>query len=289
MTITQWVLSGAALGAIYSLVAFGYAITWTTSRTMNFSQGQAVMLGAVLAWAALAVLRLPLPLAILAATLAMIPFGLLVERFAVRPFRRRGPTWLISTVALGILLENAALALFGKDVQPFPALVGERPIRVLGAGVYPQELLIPVAALALMGGFELLRQRTMVGRQMRAVAYDETTATLMGIPAERMVALGYVLASVIAAIGGVIVAPVTFVSATMGTVIGLKGFVVAIVGGLESGWGILLVGLLYGILEQAVSATIGTGARDAVGFGLAILVLALRPSGLLGRAALRRV
>jgi branched-chain amino acid transport system permease protein len=289
VAFAQWLLSGAALGSIYSLVAFGYAITWITSRTMNFSQGQAVMLGAVLAWTALNRLGWPLPLAALAAVALMVPFGLLVERFAVRPFRRTGPTWLISTVALGILLENAVLALFGKDVQPFPALVGERPIQILGAGVYPQELLIPVAVLALMGGFEFLQRRTVVGHEMQAVAYDETTATLMGIPAERVIALGYVLASVLAAIGGVIVAPVTFVSAPMGTVIGLKGFVVAILGGLDSPRGIAVAGLLYGVLEQAVSALIGTGARDAVGFALAILVLALKPSGLLGRAAVRQV
>src|SRR5581483_6015286 len=148
--VVQLVVTGLALGAMYGLVALGYHITWATSRTMNFSQGQAVMIGAVVAYAFHVALGWPLLPAVALTLLASAVFGILVERVAVRPFfRSASPAWLLSTIACGIIAENAAMLLFGKDARAFPSALAARPVMLGGAGVYPQELLLPLAGLAL--------------------------------------------------------------------------------------------------------------------------------------------
>jgi len=149
--LLQLVVSGLALGSMYGLVALGYHITWVTSRTMNFSQGHAVMAGAVVAYAAYVGLGWPLPAALLLMLVALALFGMLVERVAVRPFFLAGsPAWLLSTIALGIIAENVAMLSFGKDARAFPSALTRKPILLGGAGFYPQELLIPIVGLALM-------------------------------------------------------------------------------------------------------------------------------------------
>src|SRR5438477_7546886 len=157
---------------MYGLVALGYHMTWATSRTMNFSQGHVVMLGAVVAYGAHVGAGWPLAAAALVTLVACGAFGLLVERVAVRPFFRAGsPVWLLSTIALGIIVENVALLTFGKDARAFPSTLALKPVFLLGAGVYPQELLLPLAGVVLMGGTQLFYHRKFSGRQLEAVGW----------------------------------------------------------------------------------------------------------------------
>ena len=170
--LLQLVVSGLALGSMYGLVALGYHITWATSRTMNFSQGHAVMAGAVVAYGAHVALGWPLPLALVATVAAAILFGLVVERVAVRPFFRSGSAvWLLSTIALGIIAENVAMLAFGRDARAFPSRLAQAPVFVGGAGVYPQELLLPVVGLALAALVQVFYHRTFFGKQLKA-SYD---------------------------------------------------------------------------------------------------------------------
>src|SRR5205814_1354025 len=174
---------------MYGLVALGYHMTWATSRTMNFSQGHVVMVGAVVAYGLHVAAGWPLALAAAVALAACGMFGLLVERIAVRPFFRSGsPVWLLSTIALGIIVENAVMLAFGKDARAFPSSLALKPVFVLGAGVYPQELLLPAVGLLLMGGTQLFYHRTSYGRRLKAVAWDSEAAGLMGIHVPRAVA-----------------------------------------------------------------------------------------------------
>jgi branched-chain amino acid transport system permease protein len=275
---------------MYSLVALGYNITYATSRTVNFSQGQSVMVGAVCAYALHVAAGWPLAGAVAGSVLALAALGLLVERVAVRPFRQAGSIgWLLSTIALGIIAENVAMLAFGKDARAFPSPLTRRPWTVLGAGVYPHELLVPLAGLCLMGLVELGFRRTLAGKALRAVAFSHQAAGLMGIDVNRTIAVAYAGSSILAGIAGILLAPLLNVSATMGTTIGLKAFAVAIIGGMESAGGILVAGLLYGIVEAIVAGYLGTGVREILGFGLVIVVLLARPSGLFGLPALRRV
>jgi branched-chain amino acid transport system permease protein len=288
--LVQLLVTGLALGSMYGLVALGYHITWATSRTMNFSQGHAVMVGAVVAWALVVALGWPLLGGLLVTLLALAAFGIVVERVAVRPFfRTASPAWLLSTIACGIIAENVAQLLFGKDARAFPSALTQRPILVGGAGFYPQELLVPVVGLALMALVQIFYHRTPYGRQLKAVAWNAEAAGLMGIHIERAVMAAYALSAVLAGVAGVLLAPLLNVAPTMGTIIGLKAFAVAIIGGLGSAPGIVAAGLGYGVLEAFVAGYVSTGAREIVGFALVIAVLVARPWGLLGQPPARRV
>jgi branched-chain amino acid transport system permease protein len=286
----QLVVSGLALGSMYGLVALGYHITWATSRTMNFSQGHAVMAGAVVAYAIVVALGWPF-LAGLAITLAAAAgFGLVIERVAVRPFfRAASPAWLLSTIACGIIAENVAMLAFGKDARAFPSPLTQRPILMGGAGFYPQELLVPVVGLALMTLVQLFYHRTPYGKQLKAVAWNPEAAGLMGIDVPRAVMTAYGLSALLAGIAGILLAPILNVAPTMGSIIGLKAFAVAIIGGLTSAPGIVVAGLGYGLVESFVAGYVSAGAREIVGFALVIAVLIVRPWGLMGQKPARRV
>ena len=286
----QLVVSGLAIGSMYSLVALGFNITYATSRTVNFSQGQSVMLGAVAAYVAHVTWGWPLAAALLLSLLALGAFGILVERVAVRPFFRSASiAWLLSTIAVGIIAENVVMVAFGKDARAFPSPLTVRPVTILGAGVYAQEVLLPFVGLALMLGVELAFRRTLFGKALRAVAFSHDAARLMGINVNRAIAASYALSSALAGVAGILIAPLLNVSATMGNVFGLKAFAVAIIGGIESPAGIIAAGLLYGVFESLVSGALGTGVREILGFALVILVLLARPWGLFGSPAVRRV
>jgi branched-chain amino acid transport system permease protein len=288
--IVQLVVTGLALGSMYGLVALGYHITWVTSRTMNFAQGTAVMAGAVVAYGCYVGLGWPLVPSLVVTLLALMVYGVLIERIAVyRFFRAASPAWLLSTIACGIIAENAAMLAFGKDARAFPSALTQKPILIGGAGFYPQELLIPTVGLLLVGAVQLFYHRTSYGKQLKAVAWNAEAASLMGIRIPRAVMFAYGLSAVLAAVAGVLLAPVLNVSATMGNIIGLKAFAVAIIGGLTSAPGIIVAGLGYGVTESFVAGYLSTGAREIVGFALVILVLIIRPWGLLGSRPTRRV
>ena len=288
--IVQLVFSGLALGSMYALVALGYNITYATSRTVNFAQGQSVMVGAVVAYALYVGAGWPFVPSVLATLLTLAALGVLVERVAVRPFLTSASiAWLLATIALGVIAENVAMLTFGKDARAFPSSLAQRAVTVLGAGVYPHELLVPVVGVALMVLVELAFRRTLAGRALRAVAFDHDAARLMGIDVTRTISAAYALSSVLAGVAGILLAPLLNVSATMGTTLGLKGFAVAIIGGIESARGIVVAGVLYGIVEAIVAGYLGTGVREILGFALVVLVLLARPWGLFGVAAPRRV
>jgi branched-chain amino acid transport system permease protein len=286
----QLVISGLAIGSMYSLVALGFNITYATSRTVNFSQGQSVMVGAVVAYVAHVQWRWPLAAAAVLSLAALAAFGVLVERVAVRPFFRAASiAWLLSTIAVGIIAENVTMVVFGRDARAFPSPLTARPLMIWGAGMYAQELLLPVVGLALMLGVEAAFRWTLLGKALRAVAFSHDAARLMGIDVNRTVAASYAISSALAGVAGILIAPILNVSATMGTIIGLKAFAVAIIGGIESPAGIIGAGLLYGVFESLVAGAFGTGGREILGFALVILVLLLRPWGLLGAPSARRV
>jgi branched-chain amino acid transport system permease protein len=197
--------------------------------------------------------------------------------------------WVMSTLAVGIIIENFALLVFGKSPRGLPNVLAEEPVTVFGAGIYPLELLIPVVVLLIALGARVFYGSTMLGRALRATAFDREASLAVGINIDRMVGLSYALSSMLAAVGGVLIGPLIGVSSSMGFLIGLKAFAVAIVGGLEHPVGILLAGLAYGVVENLVGGYFGSSTKEIFGFGLVILVLCTRPTGLFGRKTLRRV
>ena len=286
----QLVLSGMALGCIYSLVALGYHVTFVTSRTLNFAQGSAMMLGAVTCLIFAVDLGWPMPLAAAAAIVTLGAFGLVLEYLAVRPFVRRGSmAWVMSTLAVGIIAENLAQLVFGKVPRGLPSELAREPVTIAGAGIYPLELLIPVVVLAVAIGARLFYGGTMLGRALRATAYDCEASLAVGINVNLMVGFSYALSSMLAAVGGVLIGPLIGVSSSMGFLIGLKAFAVAIVGGLEHPVGILIASLAFGVMENLIGGSFGSSVKEIFGFGLVIVVLFVRPNGLFGRMGMRRI
>jgi len=282
--LVQIVLSGIATGAIYGLVAVGYSVTYATMRVLNFGLGMWVMLGAMIGYT----LHVTFGLNILVTMLGMMTvlggLGLLAERFTVLPFvRAESDVWIMSTLAVGLLFINAAELIWGRNPLAIPPFLGKDPIKFAGIGVYPQEILIVIVACAVMVALDVFYQYTLLGKAFRATASSTEVAGLMGINTRRIASLAYALAGCLAGFAGLLVAPVTLAEPQMGTILGLKAFAIAIIGGLEAGRGIFVCGLLYGVLEGLLSGYLYTGIRDIIGFTLMILVLFVRPNGLFGR------
>ena len=290
MTALQYVLSGLAIGGVYALVALGFHVMWAAAKAVNFAHGDTLMLGAVLAILGLDA-GLPLAIACLLAVAAAALFGLALERFAIRPFAESTNSigWMLTTIAVGIMLEALVTMRFGGFSRPLPSPGVERSVSILGAGVYPQELLIPAVAVVAMLGLRLMQRRTLIGRAMQAVAFNRQAAALMGINVDAVVALSFALAALLGGAAGILVAPVTQASSTMGLLLGLKGFAVAIIGGITSAPGVVIAGLAFGVVEKFVEGYISTAARDIVGFSLMILVLLAFPQGLFGRREVFKV
>lgn len=289
-TLLQFLLSGLATGGIYALVALGFHIMWASARAVNFAHGDTLMLGAVLA--ILAIDRgIPMPLACILAIAASCVYGLLLERFAVRPFNTSSASigWMLTTIAVGIMLQSLVTMEFGGFSRALPSPGVAQSWSILGAGVYPQELAIPVVAVLVAAAFVWLQKATLIGRAMRAVAFNRQAAALMGIHVDGIVAFSFALAATLGGAAGILVAPVTQASATMGLLFGLKGFAVAIIGGITSAPGVVLSGLAFGVIEKFVEGYISTAAREIVGFTLMIVVLLVFPQGLFGKREIFKV
>lgn len=290
MLLASALVSGIGLGAMYGLIALGFHVTYTVSRTVNFAQGSAVMLGAVLGYTFMVTLGWPVWLAVLAALGGCAILGLVVERVLVRPFADRGSdSWLIATVAGGILLDNVVLFTFGNEPRSLPSPLVSDPVQIFGAGVYPLQLIIPVVGIAIAVALQLVLRRTSLGKVLLAVVQNRDSAQLMGINARTVIAISFAIAAVLAGIAGLLIAPLFSVHSDMGVLFGLKAFAVAILGGITSAPGVVIAGLLYGVIEALVTAYLGSTYTHIVVFSVIILALALMPNGLLGQAAVNKV
>ncbi|EON12755.1 MULTISPECIES: branched-chain amino acid ABC transporter permease [Pandoraea] len=291
----QWIsalVAGLGLGSMYGLMALGFHLTFAVSATVNFAQGSSMMLGAVLAYTFAQTLGWPMPLAIVAALVLCAVYGLVVERLAVQPFVRRGSSaWLMATVALGIVLDNVVMLTFGTEPRSLPSSLAQSSLQIgdAGLGVYPLQLVIPVVGLALAGALHYVLRRSRWGVAMLAVVQNRDAARLMGIPIQRTIAGAFAVSTLLAGVAGVLIAPLFNVQADMGTVFGLKAFAVAILGGLSSAWGVMIAGLLFGVSEAMITATLGSSYTQIITFGLVIVLLAMRPEGMFGRAEVRKV
>ena len=290
MLITSAIISGIGLGSMYGLIALGFHVTYIVSHTVNFAQGSAVMLGAVLGYTFAITLGWPIPLAIAAALLLCALFGLLVERTLVRPFADRGSNaWLMATVAGGIVLDNVVMFTFGKEPRSFPSFLAQKPVEIFGAGVYPLQLIIPVVGIAAALLFHLVTHRTRYGKALLAVVQNPDAARLMGINVRLIVAASFAISTMLAGVAGLLIAPLFSVHSDMGMLFGIKAFAVAILGGITSAWGVVLAGLAYGLIEALVTAYLGSTYTQIVVFSVIILALTIMPNGLLGRAAVNEV
>jgi branched-chain amino acid transport system permease protein len=287
IALLQAVASGLAVGGAYALIALGFSITFTTTKTLNFSHGDFVSVGSFIGVTVLwLVLGKPINAPLVGVTLSIWQqlLAAVVKPFSGKP----GMSWVMSTIGFGIILTSIGLAIWGPSQIVVPSPVGDDVIRIAGVGIRPQEILMFVVAIVVMAALDWVMQRTIMGKAMRAVAHDQRVASLMGINVTAVMVGAFFLSSALAGLSGFLIAPIASASLYVGLSIALKGFSGAIIGGLSNPRGCVLGGFALGLLESLVNLWQAQW-REIVVFLLVILVLAVRPHGLLGLRTVEKV
>jgi len=286
----QLLVSGLATGAIYAIIAIGFTLVWQTSQTINFAQGEFVMLPAFFVLAAMNI-GAPFWLAILIAlALSVFVLGLLFKKVIVDPMIQYGLLPLvISTLALSLFMKEMVKDFYSSQAQPFPPLVVATDIHVFGAVVSTQSLVVLAVAIVTVVSLHLLLNKTRVGRQMQATAQNPTLARILGIPVQRMVLYTFVTNAVLAAIASVLISPIYLAKFTNGETLGIAAFVAAIIGGFNQVRGAIVGGLILGVLDNLSAAYISAQYRGAIPLLILVVVILIRPQGLLGRVEERTV
>jgi branched-chain amino acid transport system permease protein len=277
------------VGAVYALVALGFTLIYNASDVINFAQGEFVMLGGMTT-VFLTLAGVPLPAAACLAIAFTVVVGLALYRFAIAPAQGAGAVALIIiTIGASIFLRGAAQVVFDKRFHSLPPWFGSEPIRVGGAAILPQSLVVLAGAVAVVVLLWAFIERTLVGKAIVATAANELAARLVGIDTRRVVGLSFAISAAIGALAGILITPITLTSYDVGTLLALKGFAAAMLGGIGSAVGAVAGGLLLGLLEAFAAGYLSSQYKDAVAFLVILLVLFAMPRGLFGRASIERV
>jgi len=285
----QFLISGLTVGAVYALVALGFTLVYNASDVVNFAQGEFVMLGGMVTVFATAAGG-PLPLAALLAVVVSIVVGLLVYWLAIEPARDASPvTLIIITIGASILLRGAAQILFDKQFHKLPSISGDTPVNVLGATVQPQSFWVLGGTAVIVILLYVFLERTVLGKAVLATAANRLAARLVGINTATVMALAFGGSAAIGAVAGILITPITLTSYDVGTMLALKGFAAAMLGGMGNPLGAVAGGLLLGLLEAFGVGYISSPYKDAFAFIVILLVLFAMPQGLFGRRTVERV
>lgn len=287
--ILQYLFSGITNGAIYAVIAIGFSMLYNSTELINFAHGEFVMLGSLCMVTFFGSMHLPLVPAIIL-TIACVAFaGLVFERLAIRSVKHPEPIVLIIiTVGASIFLRGIGMILWGKDAYSIPSFSSHPPLDIAGAKLLSQSIWIIVIFLVTAVGLQLFYKKTLTGKAMEANAISKRAAWIVGIPSKLMVMLAFGLSTAMGGLAGVIIAPITMSSYDMGTMLGLKGFCAAMLGGLGSLWGALIGGFLLGILEAFGVGFVSSGLKDATAFLLLLFILYVRPGGIISSADVNR-
>jgi len=291
MALLQILISGLATGAIYALVAVGFMLLWQTSQTINFAQGEFVMLPAFFVLAAMKFGGLSFGMALLVGMLAsLIVLGLLFKVLIVNPMLRHGVLPLvISTIALALFLKEGVKEWYAAEAQSFPAVWSNDNLEIAGAVVSVQNLVIIAVAVAAVLLLQWFLARTRTGRCMQATAQNPALARILGIRVERMILYTFLINAALVALASFLISPIYLAKFSNGETLGLAAFIAAIVGGFNQVRGAIVGGLLLGVVDNLAAAYISTQYRGAIPLFVLIAVILFRPQGLLGRAEERSV
>jgi branched-chain amino acid transport system permease protein len=289
-TFINLIVAGLATGAIYALVAVGFTLLWQTSQTINFAQGEFVMVPAFFMITAMN-LGAPFWLAILIGiTISMVVLGLAFKRLLVDPMLKHGVLPLaIATMALSLAMKESVKELISAEAQPFPSLVPTSNVSILGANVSLQSIGVLVLAIGAVLALTALLTRTSVGRQMQAAAQNPTTARIVGIPVERMILYTFLINAGLVAVASILITPIYLAKFSSGEFLGQAAFIAAIVGGFNQVRGAIVGGLLLGIIDNIAAAYMSTQYRGAIPLLLLIAIILFRPEGILGKGEERTV
>ncbi len=284
-------MNGLQAGSIYALVALGYTMVYGIVKLINFAHGDIIMVGAYTIFFSIVTYDIPIWIAILLAMLVCATLGMVIEKIAYKPLRgapRISP--LITAIGVSLLLQNLALLLFKPDARTFPLVIDTTPITIGEMLLSPAALYTIAIAIVLMIILEVFIKKTKMGKAMRAVSEDAGAATLMGININTTISVTFAIGSALAAVGGALYAiSYTQIDPLLGSMLGLKAFVAAVLGGIGRIPGAILGGFVLGISESMTKAYISSQLTDAVVFSILILVLLVKPSGILGKHVREKV
>jgi branched-chain amino acid transport system permease protein len=282
--LLQYTFSGITIGSIYAMVAIGFNIIYNSTGIINFAQGEFVMIGGMTAVYFHNTLHMPLLLSGALAVLLVTILGMLFERFAIQTLKNPSViTLIIITIAASILFKGGAMFIWGKDVYNLPPFSGDIPFNILGATILPQSLWILGFLFLVVAALSAFFSLTIVGKAMKACAFNRRAARIVGINVNRMVLLSFALSALIGGLAGVIMTPITLANYDRGSLLGLKGFGTAILGGLGNMEGAVVAGLVIGLLESYSAGLISSGYKDAVALIILLAVLFFRPGGIFGK------
>ena len=285
----QFLFSGITVGATYALAALGFTLIYNASNVINFAQGEFIMLGGMLA-VYFTQAGLPLPAALLLAILIPAVVGVLVEKLAIEPVKgAETVTLIIITIGASLVIRGLTAVIFGKSTYSLPAFSGDAPIVILGATLMPQSLWVLGVTAIVVVALWYFFNRTLQGKAMLATSYNRLAAELVGINTGWVLFMSFAMSAALGALGGILITPITLTSYDVGIMLGLKGFVAAVVGGLGNGLGAVVGGLLVGILEAMGAGYISSAYKDAIPFVLILLILFFMPRGLFGGKSTDRV
>lgn len=288
--ILQYLITGITVGSIYALIGMGFNIIYNSTGIINFAQGEFVMLGGILTVTGMSLLHLPIPFAALLAIAAVATIGVIFDLAAIRPLKDASPiTLIIITIGASISIRGASSLIWGKEPYRIPAFTGNDPIPFFGAVIQPQSLWIIGVVFTIVLALRQFFNRTLVGKAIVASAVQPRAARLVGIDTSYMVLLSFALSGAVGAAAGIVIAPISLVTYDMGVMLGLKGFCAAIVGGLGHPFGVIMGGISLGVLESLGAGLISSGYKDAIAFVILLLMLFLRPQGILGKGRGERV
>jgi branched-chain amino acid transport system permease protein len=287
----QLLIAGLATGGIYALVAIGFTLLWQTSQTINFAQGEFVMLPAFFMLIAMSAFGVPFwGAVVIGIVVSALVLGVLFKRLLVDPMLRHGVLPLaICTMALALFLKESVKDFYSAEAQPFPQLAAANNISIFGATVALQSLIVVAIAVGAVVALQLFLNRTRTGRQMQATAQNPNVARILGIPVERMILLAFVINAVLAALASALVTPIYLAKFSNGEYLGMAAFIAAIVGGFNQVCGAIVGGLLLGVIDNFAAAYLSAQYRAAIPLLLLIIVIIFRPQGLVGRVEERTV
>ena len=284
-------ISGLSLGSIYALIALGYTMVYGIAKMLNFAHGDVIMVGAYAVIVCIGSMGLPVWLTAILSILICVALGVLIERIAYKPLRQSPPlTVLITAIGVSYLLQSLAQLIFGSHMRSFPAVISIPAIQLGELTVKGEALATLLVSALIMVALTLFINKTRLGKAMRAVSEDQGAAELMGISVNRTISLTFAIGSALAAVAGIFYGSTYgFIGPYTGSMPGIKAFVAAVFGGIGSIPGAMVGGLALGIIENMSKAYISTELLDAIVFGVLIIVLLLKPTGLLGKVTKEKV
>ena len=286
-------INGLSLGSVYAIIALGYTMVYGIAKMLNFAHGDVIMVGGYVCFCAVNYLGLPTGVGVLLSIVACTLLGIIVERLAYKPLRN-APSLdvLITAIGVSYFLQNAALLIWGSDTKSFPSVVNLPSVSLFDGQLVISAITIVtvLSGIVVMIALTMFTGKTRMGKAMRACSEDRGAATLMGINVNSTISLTFAIGSGLAAIAGVLMCSAypTLIPTT-GSLPGIKAFTAAVIGGIGSIPGAFLGGLVLGVIEIFAKAYVGTQLADAIVFGVLIVVLLVKPSGLLGKTIREKV